>query len=174
MGIQVNGAQDKPTNMTDFIHPHDTDMDKENKSLQIIPLTAGTRKHNIPWGILFQCSKNDQETMTDNEHVSVPYIDHKAKETRQQSIYVTHTEKQESKDGTTYICYTLKTQWNDLYLPYIAWYVTSTQYPTHWRRSETIYIYHTLSGTPPLLNILHIKDSVKQSIFTIHCIVHHL
>ena len=77
----MNGAQDKPTNMTDFIHPHDTDMDKENKSLQIIPLTAGTRKHNIPWGILFQCSKNDQETMTDNEHVSVPYINQNAKET---------------------------------------------------------------------------------------------
>ena len=88
--------------------------------------------------------------------------------------YVTQTEKQESKAGTTYNCYTLKTQWNNLYLPYITWYVTSTQYPTHWRRSETIYIHHTLSGTSPLLNILHIKDSVKQSIFTIHCIVHHL
>ena len=106
----MNGAQDKPTNMTDYIHPHDTDMDKENKSLQIIPLTAGTGKHNIAWGILFQCSKNNQETMTDNEHVSVPYINQKAKETPQQSIYVTRTEKQESKTGTTYNCYTLKTQ----------------------------------------------------------------
>ena len=106
----MNGAQDKPTNMTDFIHPHDTDMDKENKSFQIIPLTAGTRKHNIPCGILFQCSKNNQETMTDNKHVSVLYINEKAKETPQQSIYVTHTEKQESKDGTICSCYILKTQ----------------------------------------------------------------
>ena len=97
MGIQVNGAQDKPTNMTDFIHPHDTDMDKENKSLQIIPLTAGTRKHNIPWGILFQYSKNNQETMTDNEHVSVPYINQKAKETLQQSIYMLLRQKNKNQ-----------------------------------------------------------------------------
>ena len=100
---RVNGAQDKLTNMTDFIHPHDTDMDKENKSLQIIPLTAGTRNHTyIPWCLsYYQCSKNDHRNKwLHNEHVSVPYIDHKAKGSMPRKlVHVTIKQKASMKEA---------------------------------------------------------------------------